>query len=294
MGSEKFKNLFLILILILVIIGIPYLLYTLGTHIKIDYFGHLNNWWIVLLFIILLITVFVLGGIDLEKNMGYFFLLFFTIPFFILGFRLGDKPTFDSESYALLLDKEQKIDRLDSIRLKLENDLAQIEDKRLEEQALQSPAFKNHEIVFFESGSAILSSFNKRRITAFVSTLENCLLNVYGYTDSIGSNASNMDISNKRAQNVADFIQSIEQQNNTINTITGFGADHQLVRNTNEISHSINRRVTIEIVGKNDETVKALRKRIRDEINKNRAGIKKIYVERDSLRRIIYQTSEGW
>lgn len=292
MGNEKFKNFFLILILILVIIGIPYFLYTLGAFIEIDYFGHLNNWWLVLFFILILIAVFVLGGIDIEKNMGYFFLLFFTIPFFILGIRLGDKPTLDLESYTLLLGKEQEIDRLDSIRLKLENDLAQIEDEHLEEQAPQSHAFKNHEIIFFDSGSARLSSFNKRKITAFIYTLENCILNVYGHTDGLGSKISNMDISIKRAQNVADFIKSIEQQSNIINTVDGFGADYQLVKNSNETFRSINRRVTIEIVGKYNEDAKALRKKIQDKINKNRRDIKNIKVERDSFRKIIYQNIE--
>ncbi len=293
MANEKFKNLFLILIVILILIGIPYLLYTLGTFIEIDYFGYLNNWWLVLLFILVLISIFILGGIDLEKNIAKFFLLFFTIPFFILGFRLGVQPSLDMESYALLLDKEQEIDQLDSVLLKLEKDLAELEDEGLEEPTPQSPAFKNHEIIFFTPGSARLSSFNKQRITAFISTLENCILNVSGYTDGLGSRTSNEDISNKRAQTVADFIQSINQQNNTINSIAGFGAEHQLVRNRNEVARSKNRRVTIEVVGKMDEEAKALRKKIRDEIDANRAEMKNVKMERDSLRRVFNQSVEG-
>jgi outer membrane protein OmpA-like peptidoglycan-associated protein len=293
MGNEKFKNLFLILIVILIIISIPYLLYSLGTFIEINYFGYINNWWVVLLFIIVLISVFILGGINLEKNMSYFFLVLFTTSFFILGFRLGVKPTLDLESYALLLDKEKEIDHLDSILLKLENDFAQLEDKSLEEQIPQNPDFKNHEIIFFNPGSSELSAFNKLRITAFVSTLEKCKLNINGYTDGSGNRSFNMDISNERAQNVADFIKSIDQQNNTINTVAGFGDDHQLVENNNEMSRSKNRRVTIEIVGKIDGAAKARRKKIRDEINKNRADIINIKVEKDSLRKIIYQNVEG-
>ncbi len=293
MGNKKFKNLLLILILILIVIGIPYLLYTLGTFIEINYFGYLNNWWVVLLFVLVLISIFILGGIDLEKNMSNFLLLFFTIPFFILGIRFGVKPTIDLESYALLLDKEQEINRLDSILSKLVDDLAQLKDKNLKEQVPQDPAVKNHEIIFFASGSSKLSNFNELRIREFVSTLENCKLHIKGYTDGLGTNEFNKNISNKRAQNVASFIKSINLGNNTITMVTGFGDDYKLVENRNEVSRSKNRRVTIEVVEKIDAEAEALRKNIWNEIHKSRENIKNVKVERDSLRRIIYQNVEG-
>tara|TARA_B110000046_G_scaffold185307_1_gene226478 strand:- start:693 stop:983 length:291 start_codon:yes stop_codon:yes gene_type:complete len=87
MSIEKFKNLFLILI----VIGIPYLIYSLGTLVEINYFGYINNWWFVLLFIIVMISIFVLVGINFEKKMGYFFLTLFTVSCFILGMRFGVK-----------------------------------------------------------------------------------------------------------------------------------------------------------------------------------------------------------
>ncbi len=292
MGNKKINNLFLVLISILILIGIPYLLYTIGTFVEINYFGYINNWWVVLLFIFVLISIFILGEIDIEKNMAYFFLLFFTIPFFILGMRLGVKPTLNSESYTLLIDKEKEIDHFDSILLKLENDFAQLEIESLEEQAHKSPAFKNHEIIFFTSGSAKLSDFNKLRIKAFISSLENCKLNIKGYTDAIGNTPSNKDISDERAQNVADFIKSIDQQNNRINKVVSFGADHQLVENRNEISRSKNRRVTIEIVGKVDEETKAIEKKIQNEISKIREDRKNSKMERDSLMKMVFQGVE--
>ncbi len=285
MGSEKLTNLFLILAVILVIIGIPYLLYTLGTFIEINYFGYINNWWIVLLFTIILLAIFILGGINLDKNMGYFFLFLFTISFFILGFRLGVKPNIDMESYALLLDKEKEIDQLDSLLINLEN-------KSLEEQDSKNTNFKNHEIIFFDAGHSEISDFNQQKITAFVSNLENCRLNIYGYSDDSGNRSYNKDISNERAQNVADFVKSINHQNNTINEVSGFGDEHQLVENKDEISRSKNRRVSIEIVSEIDEAAEASRKKIRDEIDKNRAIIKNIKVQRDSLMNIISQGTE--
>lgn len=292
MGNKKSSNLFLVLISMLILIGIPYLLYTIGTFVAIDYFGYINNWWVVLLFIFVLIAVFILGEIDFEKNMAYFFLLFFTIPFFILGMRLGVKPTLDAEFYALLRDKEQEINHFDSILLKLENDFARLEIERLKEQAHKSPDFKNHEIIFFNSGSAKLSDFNKQRIKAFISSFEKCILTIKGYTDAIGNGPSNKDISNERAQNVADFIVAIDQQDNRIDKVISFGADHQLVENSNEISRSKNRRVTIEMVGKMDEETQTIEKKIQNEITKIRDDRKKTKMERDSLMKMVFQGVE--
>lgn len=286
MGKERFNNLLLVLAAILIIIGIPYLLYWLGSFIEIDYFGYINNWWIVLIFIVLLISYFVLRGINFEKNMGYFFLTLFTVSFFILGIRFGSKPLVDMETYALLMDKEQEIDQLDSALVKLENDFAELDGEN------QGSDFKNHEIIFFEASSSDLSDFNKQRITAFISTIENCTLNIKGYSDGSGNESFNKYISKKRAQNVADFIASIDQQNNTINTIAGFGDDHQLVADGNEISRSKNRRVTIEIVGGIDAATTTQRQEIWEEMNKNRAAIKNLKIERDSLRKVVYQTDE--
>lgn len=280
MGNEKFSNLLIVTVLILIFVGIPYLLYTIGSFIETDYFGYLNNWWLVLLFIFLLISFFILGGIDIEKNLSKFFLMFFTIPFFILGMKLGVKPAFDLENYALLTDKEKKIDRLDSMLLSLENELRQLKNRNF-----QNTGMKNHEIIFFDPGSSKLSDFNKLRIKSFISDLENCDLDIKGYTDGTGDRASNMDISNERAQKVADFIKSMTTQNNSINTVTGFGDDYQLVENKNEISRSKNRRVTIEIVGKNVMKKKALK----EKINKNRISKKDIKEERDSLRKILFK-----
>jgi outer membrane protein OmpA-like peptidoglycan-associated protein len=292
MSIEKFKNLFLILIVILIVISIPYLIYSLGTLVEIDYFGYINNWWIVLLFVIVLISIFVLAGINFEKKMGLFFLTLFTVSFFILGMRIGVQPNLDMESYALLLNKEQEINQLDSIQLVLENDFEQLEDDWMAEHAPHGPEFKTHEIIFFDAGSAKLSDYNQLRVTAFISILENCKLNVNGYSDNSGDSSSNMDISTERAQNVADFIQSMNQQNNTINKVTGFGANKQLVHNSNEITRSKNRRVTIEIVGKTDGDATAQRKKIQDEMDKNRADIKNVKLERDSLMDVIFKNVE--
>jgi|GEM_PF-3531850 len=289
MGIQKYKNLFLILVVSLIIIGVPYLIYTLGSFIEINYFGYINNWWLVLLFVLLLIAVYILRGIDFEKKMGPFFLILFTCSFFILGMRFGVKSDIDMESYALLVEKEQQIDQLEDALVLLENELIAVYSDGLDQHNSQNTHFKNHEILFFKPDNAELSDYNKDRITTFVSNFDHCQLNINGYSDDSGIKSSNNDISIKRAQHVADFVTSLNQQNIRINSVNGFGDEHELVENKNEIARSKNRRVTIEIVGGANE---ARAKKIQDEINKNRAEIKNIKMKRDRLRMLIFPVIE--
>lgn len=289
MGKDKFKNLFLILVIALIIIGVPYLLYSLGTLIEIDYFGYINNWWVVLLFILLLIASFILGSMSLEKNMASFFLILFTVPLFILGIRFGTPPGLDMESYGLLIDKEREIDQVDSVLSSLENDLMQLEITGAGMPFSQNGDFKNHEIIFFEPGSTQLSDYNKNRITAFVTRFDKAKLNISGYSDDSGNEAFNLDVSKERAQQVADFILSLNHQNNTVNGVTGFGDNHQLVENRNEMARSKNRRVTIEIVG---STTERKQKEILEAITQNRDELQKLKLERESLRKLVYRGVE--
>jgi outer membrane protein OmpA-like peptidoglycan-associated protein len=232
----------------------------------------------------LLIAVFVLGGINFEKNMGYFFLILLPISFFILGIKIGAKSNFNTEAYHLLLNKEQEINRLDDKLLLLENQFTQ-----LEEESLQGNSTKSYEIVFFENGSTELSDFNKKRIQAFVSKIEKCQLNVNGFTDETGIHSLNKDVSVKRAQNVANYIKSLNRPNITINKTKGFGDDNQLAEGKNEISRSKNRRATIEII---DWVRTEQRKNLLNEIHNYRTEIQEIKIERDSLRKLIYKLPE--
>jgi outer membrane protein OmpA-like peptidoglycan-associated protein len=285
MENNRFKNLFLVLMVILIIIGIPYLLYALGSLIEINHFGYINNWWLVLVFIVVLISFFILRQLNFEKYMAHFFLLLFTIPFFLLGIKLGTQYTIDSESYKMLVQKDVEIDQLDAVRTQLNNDLL-----HLENQATLNADFKRFELVFFDLNRAELSDYNKNRIKAFVSTQKNCTLNVSGYSDDSGNESTNMEISKKRANNVADYIKSINQQNHTLNKVDGSGDNNELAANKDELSRAINRRVSIEIVGKTDIVIE--RKRIQDNLSKNSDQLKVLKEERDSLRKLVFSSED--
>lgn len=287
MENNRFKNLFLVLVVILFLIGIPYLLYALGSLIQINSFGYINSWWIVLLFIVVLISVFILRRLNFDKYMGHFFLLLFTIPFFLLGIKLGTNSPIDMDSYALLVEKEKQIDQLDAERTNLENDLL-----NLENHAAQNADFKRYELIFFEPNRAELSEYNKNKIKDFVSTQENCKLNVSGYSDDAGNESTNMEISIKRAKNVADYIKSINIENHTIRQVQGYGHSEELTANKNELSRAINRRVSIEFVGKSDIVIVSGRIRLRKDLTKASHQLKVLKEQRDSLRALIFTPTD--
>jgi outer membrane protein OmpA-like peptidoglycan-associated protein len=213
--------------------------------------------------------------------MAHFFLLLFTIPFFLLGIKLGAQYTIDSESYKMLVQKEVEIDQLEAERTQLNNDLL-----HLENQAALNADFKRFELVFFEPNSAELSDYNKNKIKDFISTQENCKLTVSGYSDNSGNESTNEEISMQRAKNVADFIKSINIENHTIHKVQSYGNNDELAANKNELSRAINRRVSIEIVGKTD--VVSERKRIQENLTKTSHQIKVLKEQRDSLRKLIF------
>jgi outer membrane protein OmpA-like peptidoglycan-associated protein len=287
MENNRFKNLFLVLTVILIIIGIPYLLYALGSLIEINHFGYINNWWLVLVFIVVLISFFILRQLNFEKYMAHFFLLLFTIPFFLLGIKLGAQYTIDSESYKMLVQKDVEIDQLEEERAQLTNDLL-----HLENQATLNADFKRFELVFFDLNRADLSDYNKKRIKAFISNHENCKLTVSGYSDDSGNESTNKEISMQRAKNVADYIKSINIENHTIHKVQSYGDMSELAANKNELSRALNRRVSIEIVGKTDVVIVSTRIRIHKDLTKISHQLKVLKEQRDSLRKLVFSPED--
>ncbi|RCS24432.1 cell envelope biogenesis protein OmpA [Phyllobacterium salinisoli] len=72
------------------------------------------------------------------------------------------------------------------------------------------------------------------------------LVDVYGHTDSTGSASHNLQLSQRRAQSVANYLgsQGIDQRRFAV---TGFGATQPIVTNATEAGRAQNRRVEIQI-----------------------------------------------
>lgn len=72
-------------------------------------------------------------------------------------------------------------------------------------------------------------------------------IDVYGHTDSIGSDAYNQDLSERRASSVAAYLSSRGVQSARIGT-RGFGESEPIASNDTEEGRAANRRVEIKIV----------------------------------------------
>ncbi|WP_271409123.1 OmpA family protein [Pseudomonas sp. Q1-7] len=71
-------------------------------------------------------------------------------------------------------------------------------------------------------------------------------IEVVGHTDSTGSHAYNMNLSQQRAQSVANYLMA-QGVNGTRVTSRGMGPDQPIASNANEAGRSQNRRVEIKL-----------------------------------------------
>ena len=87
------------------------------------------------------------------------------------------------------------------------------------------------------------------------------LIDVYGFTDTTGSVGYNQDLSERRAQAVADYLVSQGVSRARIAT-RGYGEDPQYlrVRTGDNVAEPLNRRVEIKIVPISQEQVQAARR----------------------------------
>ena len=72
---------------------------------------------------------------------------------------------------------------------------------------------------------------------------------IHGHTDDVGDNASNLDLSTKRAKEVHDYLIQIGVASNRI-SFKGFGESKPLVANDSEKNKAINRRTEFFITKK--------------------------------------------
>ena len=85
------------------------------------------------------------------------------------------------------------------------------------------------------------------QIAQTLSAYPQTLIDVYGHTDSTGSDAYNQTLSENRAQSVADYLATRGVQRVRIAT-RGFGESQPVADNATEQGRSANRRVEMRIV----------------------------------------------
>lgn len=108
--------------------------------------------------------------------------------------------------------------------------------------------------LLFEFNSATLTEDAKEklgRVAEFIRQAKDLEVTVEGHTDSIASDAFNQDLSQRRAQAVADWFTNTASIDRTSLNVKGYGETRPLVAQTgNADEERLNRRVEIRIEGK--------------------------------------------
>ena len=106
--------------------------------------------------------------------------------------------------------------------------------------------------VYFDTGKAVLSPAAKAELCSTATTadaVDNALMLVVGYTDSVGSDAYNQTLSEKRAASVINHLQqACRWKPYRMLTPTGMAESDPLASNDTEEGKAQNRRVSVNVL----------------------------------------------
>jgi len=102
--------------------------------------------------------------------------------------------------------------------------------------------------ILFETNKADLNSASKTSLAKFSEVLKNnsdCLVDIYGHTDSTGNDGINIPLSNNRAASVSNYLKSCGVSASQIQNITGKGSSDPVASNDTADGRQQNRRVEV-------------------------------------------------
>ncbi|WP_145960953.1 OmpA family protein [Sphingosinithalassobacter portus] len=104
-------------------------------------------------------------------------------------------------------------------------------------------------VTFSTDSSTIQPQFRSTldQVSDVLANYENTFVDVYGHTDSVGSEAYNQALSERRASSVADYLSAHGVNSARIAT-RGFGETQPVASNETEEGRAANRRVEIKLV----------------------------------------------
>jgi outer membrane protein OmpA-like peptidoglycan-associated protein len=102
--------------------------------------------------------------------------------------------------------------------------------------------------ILFDTGKDVLKPAAKDSLSNGAVTLKNSETNIIiqGHTDSTGSDTVNQPLSERRANNVRDFLASKGIAASRMTAI-GYGSSRPVVPNDTDANRALNRRVQLEI-----------------------------------------------
>lgn len=104
-------------------------------------------------------------------------------------------------------------------------------------------------ITFPSNGSSLMAGFYDvlDSVALVLEEFEKTTIIVAGYTDSVGSDAYNQQLSESRANAVAAYLKSRKVNAARFDTV-GFGEKHPIADNNTETGRSLNRRVELSLI----------------------------------------------
>ena len=106
--------------------------------------------------------------------------------------------------------------------------------------------------IYFDSDSYFLNDQARQVLNGFIEFMtinRNIIVSIHGYTDNVGSSASNLELSTNRAKSVYEFLLAMGISSERL-SYKGFGEAKPLVPNDIEENRAINRRTEFYIVKK--------------------------------------------
>jgi OmpA-OmpF porin, OOP family len=99
--------------------------------------------------------------------------------------------------------------------------------------------------ILFETGSATIYKDSFGLLDNLVFVLKRCpeaKVNIAGHTDTDGGEATNLDLSRRRAQAVADYLIEASVEDKRLSAV-GYGSSRALAPNDTEENKARNRRI---------------------------------------------------
>lgn len=126
---------------------------------------------------------------------------------------------------------------------------AQQRAARQQAEAAHAEASKYAAVVYFATGSAVLNDDAQRQLQWFVQQMQpypQAMIQVQGFTDSVGSEATNAGLSAQRAANVSSYLTSQGIAASRITT-QQFGSNYAAASNQTPHGRRNNRRVEVTV-----------------------------------------------